>query len=156
MDNSNLFSHPDEPETVASGEAPGKPVEYPMFRIDPAPTLPSLQRNARQRHPGTWRCARPVRPLWLASWAATSTVHGGHIQRRWQVNCPSWSGLAPPSRRDRRHHKLVANRCGARSGLDRSRRQVDARLVPATPTFDGDRRHSWPREAPGFRMLWRT
>lgn len=31
MDNANLFSHPDAPEYVASGEASGKPVEYPTF-----------------------------------------------------------------------------------------------------------------------------
>jgi hypothetical protein len=35
MDNSNLFSHPDAPEYVASGEASGKPVEYPMFSDRP-------------------------------------------------------------------------------------------------------------------------
>jgi hypothetical protein len=31
MDNSNLFSHPDAPEYVASGQASRKPVEYPTF-----------------------------------------------------------------------------------------------------------------------------
>jgi hypothetical protein len=31
MDNSNLFSHPEAPEYVASGEACGKAVEYPAF-----------------------------------------------------------------------------------------------------------------------------
>ena len=31
MDSSNLFSHPDAPQYVASGEASGKPVEYRLF-----------------------------------------------------------------------------------------------------------------------------
>ncbi len=35
MDNSNLFSHPDAPEYVASGEASRKPVEYPTFSDGP-------------------------------------------------------------------------------------------------------------------------
>jgi hypothetical protein len=35
MDNSNLFSHPDAPEFVPSGETSGKPVEYPMFSDRP-------------------------------------------------------------------------------------------------------------------------
>ena len=35
MDNSNLFSHPDAPEYVASGDARGKPVEYPTFSDRP-------------------------------------------------------------------------------------------------------------------------
>jgi hypothetical protein len=35
MDNSNLFSHPDAPELIASGEASGKPVEYPTFSDRP-------------------------------------------------------------------------------------------------------------------------
>jgi hypothetical protein len=36
MDNSNLFSHPDAPEYVASGNAHGEPVEYPTFSDRPA------------------------------------------------------------------------------------------------------------------------
>lgn len=35
MDNSNLFSHPEAPEYVASGEASRKPVEYPQFSDRP-------------------------------------------------------------------------------------------------------------------------
>jgi hypothetical protein len=35
MDNSNLFSHPEAPEHVVSGEASGKPVEYPTFSDRP-------------------------------------------------------------------------------------------------------------------------
>lgn len=35
MDNSNLFSHPDAPEHVASGEAAKKPVENPTFSDRP-------------------------------------------------------------------------------------------------------------------------
>ncbi|HWT47536.1 MAG TPA: hypothetical protein VN255_02760 [Mycobacterium sp.] len=35
MDNSNLFSHPDAPEYVASGEASRKAVEYPTFSDRP-------------------------------------------------------------------------------------------------------------------------
>jgi hypothetical protein len=35
MDNSNLFSHPDTPESVASGEASVKPVENPTFSDRP-------------------------------------------------------------------------------------------------------------------------
>lgn len=35
MDNSNLFSHPDAPEHVASGETSAKPVEYPKFSDGP-------------------------------------------------------------------------------------------------------------------------
>jgi hypothetical protein len=35
MDSSNLFSHPDAPEIVASGEASGKPVENPTFSDRP-------------------------------------------------------------------------------------------------------------------------
>ncbi len=35
MDTSNLFSHPNAPEHVASGEASGKPVEYPTFSDGP-------------------------------------------------------------------------------------------------------------------------
>jgi hypothetical protein len=31
MDNSNLFSHPEAPEYVASGQASGKAVENPTF-----------------------------------------------------------------------------------------------------------------------------
>jgi hypothetical protein len=34
MDNSNLFSHPEAPEYVAS-QASGKPVEYPAFSDRP-------------------------------------------------------------------------------------------------------------------------
>jgi hypothetical protein len=37
MDNSNLFSHPDAPEHVASDEAYGKPVEHPRFSDRPNP-----------------------------------------------------------------------------------------------------------------------
>jgi hypothetical protein len=35
MDNSNLFSHPEAPEHVASGEVSQKPVEYPTFSDRP-------------------------------------------------------------------------------------------------------------------------
>jgi hypothetical protein len=35
MDNSSLFSHPDAPECVASGQASRKPVEYPKFSDRP-------------------------------------------------------------------------------------------------------------------------
>jgi hypothetical protein len=35
MDNLNLFSHPEAPEYVASSQASGKPVEYPMFSDRP-------------------------------------------------------------------------------------------------------------------------
>jgi hypothetical protein len=35
MDDSNLFSHPDAPEYVASDEASGRPVEYPTFSDGP-------------------------------------------------------------------------------------------------------------------------
>jgi hypothetical protein len=35
MDNSNLFSHPDTPEYVVSGKAPGRPVECPTFSDRP-------------------------------------------------------------------------------------------------------------------------
>jgi hypothetical protein len=35
MDNSNLFSHPDAPEYVESGNAHGEPVEYPTFSDRP-------------------------------------------------------------------------------------------------------------------------
>ncbi|WP_407688555.1 hypothetical protein [Mycobacterium sp. HUMS_1102779] len=35
MDNSNLFSHPEAPECVASGEVSGKPVEHPVFSDRP-------------------------------------------------------------------------------------------------------------------------
>lgn len=35
MDNLNLFSHPDAPEHVASGEAAKKPVENPTFSDRP-------------------------------------------------------------------------------------------------------------------------
>jgi hypothetical protein len=35
MDDSNLFSHPDAPEYVASGHASGKPVENPTFSDRP-------------------------------------------------------------------------------------------------------------------------
>jgi hypothetical protein len=35
MDNVNLFSHPDAPEYVASGDAAEKPVEYPTFSDRP-------------------------------------------------------------------------------------------------------------------------
>lgn len=31
MDNADLFSHPEAPEYVASGEVCRKPVEYPTF-----------------------------------------------------------------------------------------------------------------------------
>jgi hypothetical protein len=47
MDNSNLFSHPDAPEYVASGEVSGKPVEYPTFsdRPDAGPAVFPMQRS---------------------------------------------------------------------------------------------------------------
>jgi hypothetical protein len=35
MDNSNLFSHPEVPEHVASGEVSQKPVEHPTFSDRP-------------------------------------------------------------------------------------------------------------------------
>jgi hypothetical protein len=35
MDNSNLFSHPEAPEHVASGEVSQKPVEHPTFSDRP-------------------------------------------------------------------------------------------------------------------------
>ncbi|ETB27154.1 hypothetical protein O971_17885 [Mycobacterium avium subsp. hominissuis 10-4249] len=35
MDQSNLFSHPEEPKYVASGETSTKPVEYPTFSDRP-------------------------------------------------------------------------------------------------------------------------
>lgn len=35
MDSSNLFSHPEVPENVASNEASAKPVEYPRFSDRP-------------------------------------------------------------------------------------------------------------------------
>lgn len=35
MDSSNLFSHPEVPEHVASDEASAKPVEYPRFSDRP-------------------------------------------------------------------------------------------------------------------------
>jgi hypothetical protein len=48
------------------------------FRIGPTPTLPSLQRNDRERLMRALDAA-PVLSgsLWPASWAATPTVHGG-------------------------------------------------------------------------------
>jgi hypothetical protein len=35
MDNSNLFSHPETPEHIASSEVSQKPVEYPTFSDRP-------------------------------------------------------------------------------------------------------------------------
>ena len=35
MDNSDLFSHPDAPQFVASDEASVDPVEYPIFSDQP-------------------------------------------------------------------------------------------------------------------------
>jgi hypothetical protein len=47
VDNSNLFSHPDAPEYVASGEASEKPVEYPTFsdRRDAEAAIFATQRS---------------------------------------------------------------------------------------------------------------
>ncbi|WP_205781713.1 hypothetical protein [Mycobacterium alsense] len=45
MDNSNLFSHPDAPEYVGSGENAGKPVEHPTF--SDAPDADAARRPAR-------------------------------------------------------------------------------------------------------------
>jgi hypothetical protein len=47
MDNSNLFSHPNAPEYVASGNAHGEPVEYPTFsdRPDVEPAVFATQRS---------------------------------------------------------------------------------------------------------------
>jgi hypothetical protein len=47
MDNSNLFSHPDAPEYVASGNAHGEPVEYPTFsdRPDAEAAVSATQRS---------------------------------------------------------------------------------------------------------------
>jgi hypothetical protein len=47
MDNSNLFSHPAAPEHVASGNASGKPVEYPKFsdRPDAEADVSATQRS---------------------------------------------------------------------------------------------------------------
>jgi hypothetical protein len=47
MDNSNLFSHPNAPEYVASGNAHGEPVEYPTFldRPDAEAAVSALQRS---------------------------------------------------------------------------------------------------------------
>jgi hypothetical protein len=47
MDNSNLFSHPDAPEYLVSGEAAEKPVDYPTFsgRPDTEPAAFATQRS---------------------------------------------------------------------------------------------------------------
>jgi hypothetical protein len=46
MDNSNLFSHPDAPEYVVSGQVSAKPVEYPKFsdRPDADAAISAIQR----------------------------------------------------------------------------------------------------------------
>ncbi|WP_343709419.1 hypothetical protein [Mycobacterium sp.] len=36
MDNSKLFSHPEAPEYIVSGEHSGKPVENPVFSDRPS------------------------------------------------------------------------------------------------------------------------
>lgn len=46
MENLNLFSHPEAPEHVTSGEAAAKPVEYPTFSDRPGA---KVGRSAAQR-----------------------------------------------------------------------------------------------------------
>jgi hypothetical protein len=47
MDNSDLFSHPETPESFATGEVSGKPVEYPTFSDRPgADTASSATRRS--------------------------------------------------------------------------------------------------------------
>lgn len=45
MDNSNLFSHPEAPEHVASGEVSQKPVEYPTFSDRPDADVSATRRS---------------------------------------------------------------------------------------------------------------
>lgn len=47
MDKSNLFSHPEAPEYVVSGEASGKPVENPVFSDRPNGDAPA---RAKEQH----------------------------------------------------------------------------------------------------------
>lgn len=48
MDSTNLFSHPEAPENVASGEALGKPVEHPTFSDRPDAGAVFQQSNDRE------------------------------------------------------------------------------------------------------------
>jgi len=89
---------------------------------------------------GARRCARPVR-------ITLARVLGGDIDGAWWPHSASVAGelpeligaLQPASRRDRRHqNQLVPNRCGARSGLDGSRRPCRCPAGGRCPAGAGD------------------
>jgi hypothetical protein len=128
---------------------PGNQPNTRRSRTGPKPRLPRLHRNDRERLCG--------RSTLRSSGADHFGPRPGRRHRRCMVaaftsvaaELPQLIGALHRFRRDRRHqNQLVDNRRRARSGLDGSRRLIHARLTPETPAFDGDQRHSWPREAP--------
>lgn len=52
MDQSNLFSHPEEPKYVASGKPPRNPSSTRCFPIGPTPADPQINGADRLEAPG--------------------------------------------------------------------------------------------------------